>query len=158
MIFIAETPLFTILCYNVVTHTDFNRSHDDVIKWKHFPRYWGGCFTKVSRALQNNLAKICNARNHIYDENFKMKLCMCALNHALDIRTKFQLEILSRNMVPAIHTFRENILESSQNVCETPQAFCAGNPPVTGEFSSQRSVTVSFDVSFDLCLNKRLSK
>ena len=28
--------------------------------------------------LQNNLAKICNARNHIYGENFKLKLCMCA--------------------------------------------------------------------------------
>ena len=29
---------------------------------------------------------------------------------------------------------------------------------VTGEFSSQRPVTRSFDVFFDLCLNKRLSK
>ena len=31
---------------------------------------------------------------------------------------------------------------------------CAGNSPVTGEFPSQRSV--SADVFFDLCLNKRL--
>ena len=31
---------------------------------------------------------------------------------------------------------------------------CAGNSPVTGEFLSQRSVSV--DVFFDLCLNKRL--
>ena len=37
-------------------------------------------------------------------------------------------------------------------------AFCAGNSPVTGEFPSQRSVTWSFGVFFDLCLNKRLSK
>ena len=29
---------------------------------------------------------------------------------------------------------------------------------VTGEFPTQRSVTRSFDVFFDLCLNKRLSK
>ena len=36
-------------------------------------------------------------------------------------------------------------------------AFCAGNSPVTGEFPTQRPVTRSFDVSFDLCL-KRLSK
>ena len=35
---------------------------------------------------------------------------------------------------------------------------CAGNSPVTGEFSSQRPVTRSFDVFFDLCLNKQLSK
>ena len=37
-------------------------------------------------------------------------------------------------------------------------AFCAGNSPVPGEFPVQRTVTRSFDVFFDLCLNKRLSK
>ena len=37
-------------------------------------------------------------------------------------------------------------------------ALCVGNSPVTGEFPSQRPVTGSFDVFFDLCLNKRLSK
>ena len=35
-------------------------------------------------------------------------------------------------------------------------ALCEGNSPVTGEFSSQRPVTRSFEVFFDLCLNKRL--
>ena len=35
---------------------------------------------------------------------------------------------------------------------------CAGNSPVTGEFPSQRPVTRSFDIFFDLRLNKRLSK
>ena len=33
-------------------------------------------------------------------------------------------------------------------------AFCAMNPPVTGEFPSQRPVTRSFDVFFDLRPNK----
>ena len=37
-------------------------------------------------------------------------------------------------------------------------AFCAGNSPVTGEFPAQRPVTRSFDVSFDLRSNKRLSR
>ena len=37
-------------------------------------------------------------------------------------------------------------------------AICAGNSPVTGEFPAQRPVKRSFDVFFDLCLNKRLSK
>ena len=36
--------------------------------------------------------------------------------------------------------------------------FCAGNSPVTGEFPAQRPVTRSFDVFFDLCLNRQLSK
>ena len=37
-------------------------------------------------------------------------------------------------------------------------AICAGNSPVPGEFPAQRPVTGSFDVFFDLRLNKRLSK
>ena len=38
------------------------------------------------------------------------------------------------------------------------QVICPGNSPVTGEFPAQRPVTLSFDVFFDLRLNKRLSK
>ena len=37
-------------------------------------------------------------------------------------------------------------------------AICVGNSPVTGEFPTQRPVTRSFDVFFDLRLNERLSK
>ena len=37
-------------------------------------------------------------------------------------------------------------------------AICAGNSPVSGEFPAERPVTQSFDVFFDLRLNKRLSK
>ena len=37
-------------------------------------------------------------------------------------------------------------------------AICAGNSPLTGEFPAQRPVTRSFDILFDLPLNKRLSK
>ena len=33
-----------------------------------------------------------------------------------------------------------------------------GEPPVTGGYPSQRPVSWTFDVFFDLCLNKRLSK
>ena len=38
------------------------------------------------------------------------------------------------------------------------QAICAWTSPVPGEFPAQRPVTRSFDVFFDLRLNKRLSK
>ena len=37
-------------------------------------------------------------------------------------------------------------------------AICAGNSSVPGEFPAQRPMTRSFDVFFDLRLNKRLSK
>ena len=52
-------------------------------------------------------------------------------------------------------------MESTHDQMETFSALlalCAGNSPVTGEFPAQRPVTRSFDVFFDLCLNKRLSK
>ena len=71
----------------------------------------GGCFTYIVWALKNYLAKIYNARNHIYGENFKLKLCTCAQNMALGTGTKFQLEILIRSMIFTIHKFREYILE-----------------------------------------------
>ena len=41
---------------------------------------------------------------------------------------------------------------------EAFSALLALNSPITGEFLSQRPVTRSFDVSFDLHVNKRLSK
>ena len=37
-------------------------------------------------------------------------------------------------------------------------AICTGNSPVTGEFPTQRPVTRSFDIFFNLRLNERLSK
>ena len=37
-------------------------------------------------------------------------------------------------------------------------ALCAGDSSITGEFSAQRPVTRSFDVFFDVHLDKRLSK
>ena len=42
--------------------------------------------------------------------------------------------------------------------CSALLAICAGNSPVPGEFPTQRPLTRSFDVFFDLRPNKRLSK
>ena len=79
-----------------------------------------GCFTNISWALQNILAKINNIRYHIYGENFKLKLRTCAQSLiALGTRTKFKLKILIKSTIPAIHKFRENMLESSRNFSET---------------------------------------
>ena len=50
------------------------------------------------------------------------------------------------------------MMTSSNETFSTLLALCAGNSPVTGEFSSQRQVTRIFGVFFDLRLNKRLSK
>ena len=48
------------------------------------------------------------------------------------------------------------MMTSSNGTISALLAFCAGKSPVTGEFHSQRPVARSFDVFFDLHLNKRL--
>ena len=42
--------------------------------------------------------------------------------------------------------------------CSALLAICAGNSPVPGEFPAQRPITQSFEVFFDLRLNKRFCK
>ena len=49
------------------------------------------------------------------------------------------------------------MMTSSNGNISTLLALCVGNSPVTSEFPSQRPVTWSFDIFFDLCLRKRLS-
>ena len=79
----------------------------------------GGCFTNVSRALQDILLNFVHCRNRSSYENFKLKLWTCAQSMALGTRTKFQLEILTINVISSIVYFREIILESLRNVSET---------------------------------------
>ena len=50
-----------------------------------------------------------------------------------------------------------NMMSSNGNIFRIT-GHCAGNSPVAGEFPPQRPVTRSFDVFFDLYVNKRLSK
>ena len=50
------------------------------------------------------------------------------------------------------------MMTSSNGNISALLALCARNSPVTGESPSQRPVTRSLDVFFDLRLNKRLSK
>ena len=50
------------------------------------------------------------------------------------------------------------MMTSSNGKFSALLALCAGNSPVPGEFLAQRPVTRSFDVYFDLRLNKRLCK
>ena len=50
------------------------------------------------------------------------------------------------------HTWRRHQMEAFSALL----ALCVGNSPVTGEFPTHRPVTRSFDVFFDLCLNRQL--
>ena len=66
----------------------------------------GGCFTNVSRALQNILSKFVYCKNSTCDENFKLKLCTCAQSLALGTRTKFQIDIFTTNVISGVVYFR----------------------------------------------------
>ena len=71
-------------------------------------------------ALQNNLAKIYNARNHICGENFKLKLCMCTQSMALGTHIKFQLGILMTSMNSAIHNFEIIFWRACETLMKQP--------------------------------------
>ena len=69
-----------------------------------------------------------------------------------------------RDLDKEIPVFHEEIMMTSSNgnilrvTGPLLLALCAGNSPVNGEFPTQRPVTRSFGVFFDLRLNRRLSK
>ena len=71
---------------------------------------------------------------------------------------RFKYWSSSLNLVPHVKdwdvTWSSNQMESFSVLL----VLCAGNSPVTSEFHAQRPVTRSFNVFFDLCLNKHLSK
>ena len=56
--------------------------------------------------------------------------------------------------IPGLKTWWRHQMETFSALL----AICAENSPVPGEFPAQRPVTRSFDVFFDLRLNKRLSQ
>ena len=60
--------------------------------------------------------------------------------------------------VPTQTNWSFNMMTSSNGNIFRVTGLCAGNSPVTGKFPTQRPVTRSFDVFFDLLLDKRLSK
>ena len=101
-----------------------------------------GCFTNVLRALQYILSTFVYCRNCTSYKNFKTKLGTCAQSH-----TKFQLEILTINVISGFVYFREIILESSQSISETtPWGLYGGETTYEGKFPV-RGMLVGMNVS-----------
>ena len=72
----------------------------------------------VSQALRYILLKFVYCRNRSSYENFKLIFCTCTQSMGLVTCTKFQLEILTINVLFSIVYFREIILESSRKFSE----------------------------------------
>ena len=78
-----------------------------------------------------------------------------SINQSINLSTTNST--INRFTRPAIHpsiAWWRNQMETFSALL----AICAGNSPVPGEFPTQRPVTRSFDVFFDLRPNERLSK
>ena len=88
-----------------------------------------------------NLTKIYNTINRIYSNNFKLKRFTCSQSMV------FQLGIPRRSTISAIHKFRENILESSRNISESPPSF-------SWDILAS-ATTVAY---FTIAVNRRLTK
>ena len=67
-------------------------------------------------------------------------------------------QILACCLMAPSHYLTSSWRRHQMETFSTLKAICAVNSPVPGEFSAQRPEMRSFDVFFDLCLNKRLSK
>ena len=80
-----------------------------------------GCFTNISWAIQDILLKFVYCRNLRSYENYKLKLCTHAQSMALGTRTKFQLEILTINVISSNAYFRESFWRAREMLVKQPQ-------------------------------------
>ena len=136
--------------------------HDDVIKWKHFPRHWpfvrGIPLTKASDAevcvctngwVNNQDAG--DLRHHRVPYDVTVMVSWSANLHRILFGQKCFIAIWRNQQLS--QWWRHRIETFSALL-----ALCAGNSPVADEFPAQSPVTRSFDVFFHLRMNKRLSK
>ena len=109
----------------------------DCVKYEYFCSPWKWFSQTSDVSLQRN--------------DMKSKYALCFFE--IFITTTIEIMIQCCNERTPIPWWRHQMKTFSAFL-----VICAGNSPVPGEFPTQRPVTRSFDVFFDLRLNKRLSK
>ena len=202
---------------NILHDIKSSAAHDDVIKWKYFPRYWP--FVRgIHRSPVNSLHKgqrrgalvftliyawingwvnnreagdwrryranhdviviylsiwteirdVCCryvGENCLYWNWTELYICrdqtlyyysyqMCHHSNSSIVISRYPSKKTFDSDPLVLKTWWRHQMETFS----ASLALCEGNPPVIGGLSSQRPVTRSFDVVFDLCLNKRLKK
>ena len=95
-------------------------------------------------------------KNHILKQKspFEHGAMICLTAIIIIIILSILMAVYPENVSVSCWTRRRHQMETFSALL----AICARNSPVPGEFPAQRTVTRSFDVFFDLRLNKRLSK
>ena len=145
--------------------------HDDVIKWKHFPRYWP--FVReihrspVTRSFDVFFDLRLNKRLRKQSWRWWFETPSSPLWRHCNGRQCKRCDFIA-NPCPIFNggltkpslKFEYGWIDTSHpwwcHQMETFSMFlaiCARNSPVHGEFPAQRPVTRSFDVPFDLRLN-----
>ena len=105
--------------------------------------HWVAVYRDVAHMITLNLEKV----EKKYAKSFDAGLSNCHWNLLYRV-------LLMRHMVG----FGLSWWRHQMEIFSALLAICAGNSPVPGEFPAQRPVTRSFDIFFDLRLNKQLSK
>ena len=128
------------------THCDLVTPYSDIISGQRWLRYTG-LFSGVTQLLIESM--LTYHRNCLWHSPFYIVrgISQVPLN-----------SITLLKLLPRLPGFNESWWRRQMETFSALLALCAGNSQVTGEFPSQRPVARSFDVFFDLCLDKRLSK
>ena len=112
----------------------------------------------IHHTKQNNILYHLTEYHQVGTDRFKSTHLYTHKNEYFPV---FSFRLLSKYTAQNMKTF---LLQGFTWWCHQMETFsallalCAGTSPVPGEFRPQRPVTQSFDVFFDLRLNKRLSK
>ena len=121
-------------------------------RWGHSPRTHGGSGVKalsqiiLDKSLSYSLKHIFTGEHSLY------------ISRRSTLQGSTHFTFIRRSTHPLYLYFLFSRWRHEMEICSALLALCAGNSQVTGEFPSQRPVTWSFDVFFDLRLTKRLSK
>ena len=107
------------------------------------------------RTLGINLSEILN---EIHAFSFKKKTFENVFCEMAAILSRIPVDSPAKTVMRKVCLCHDIVIRNQMEAVSALLALCAGNSPVAGEFPSQRSVTRSFDVFFDLHLNKSLSK
>ena len=107
--------------------------------------------------MKNFLLLISNGGQAIVHTNSELSSVKCKTTWT-SIANVLVNRITNGSGVPEVMKASNAWWSHHMETFSTLLALCEGNSPVTSEFPSRRPVTQSFDVSFDLHLNKRLSK
>ena len=148
----VENVLMTSSCSNLTDWLIQQLVPRNIILYNYFHCY---CYDHYSYFVSSNII-IINIITIIIIININIFIIIFIIIYIIII-SSISISIatlLSLSLLLLVSTWWRHQMETFSPLL----AICAGNSPGTGEFPAQRPVTRSFDVFFDLRLNKRLSK